>query len=257
METKPVEYQTWDDLVFENRNKAYGAYALRKAYSNQVLLGFGLSVALLAILLLLPKGMKPEGLPIPKLPVIELKEVPIIERNIPQQRAPQRPPQRAVEQHANVAPVITTDPIETTTSEPTQYVEPVSEESGTSQGVEYVEGTGTAVAPTVVETPKEFVRAEIMPSYIGGDKALYDFISKKMRYPASARRMGIEGTVFVSFLVTGDGTVADVKVIRGIHSECDKEAARVIGMLTGWIGAKQGGYPVSVRMVLPIKFQLR
>jgi periplasmic protein TonB len=257
METKPVEYQTWDDLVFENRNKAYGAYALRKAYSNQVLLGFGFSVALLSILLLLPKGMKPESLPIPDLPIIELKEVPIIERNIPPQRAPQAPPTRAVERNTNAVPVVTTDVVETTPSETTQYVEPVSEGSGNSQGVEFVEGTGTAVIPTVVETPKEFVIVEIMPAYTGGDKALYDFISKKMRYPASARRMGIEGTAFVSFLVRGDGTVADVKVIRGFHPDCDKEAARVIGMLTGWIGGRQGGYPVSVRMVLPIKFQLR
>jgi protein TonB len=68
--------------------------------------------------------------------------------------------------------------------------------------------------------------------------------------------MGIEGIVYVSFLILGDGTVTDVKVLRGIHTDCDKEAVRVISKLPGWSGGKQGGIPVSVRMVLPVKFKL-
>jgi periplasmic protein TonB len=258
METNPKEYQTWDDLVFENRNKAYGAYALRKAYSNQVLLGFGFSVALLAILLLLPKGSKPEIFPTAELPTIKLMEVPTIERNVePQQRA--LPPARRAETiNTNTTPVIATEPVDNITPVTPTESGALGSTNGSETGISDTETTttGTDIVPVATEPPV-CIFAEVMPAYTGGNEALYEFISRKMRYPASARRMGIEGTVYVSFVVTGDGSIAEVTVIRGIHHDCDKEAARVISMLRGWTGGRQGGRPVSVRMVLPIKFQLR
>lgn len=83
------------------------------------------------------------------------------------------------------------------------------------------------------------------------------FIQKKMRYPSIARQQEIQGTVFVSFVVNGDGTISDVVVIRGIHPDCDKEAIRVVSLLPGWMGGKHNGNPVAVKMVLPITFSLK
>jgi protein TonB len=157
----------------------------------------------------------------------------------------------------NTTPVVTTALIvEPVVQEPTTPVV----ENGTETGGTTVAGNTIGaidIPPTVIEQPKEFVVVEIMPAYEGGHQEMINFLGRKMKYPASARRMGIEGTVYVSFLVKGNGEVDDVKVVRGIHPDCDKEAARVVSLLDGWIGGRQGGVPVSVRMVLPIKFKLK
>jgi protein TonB len=116
---------------------------------------------------------------------------------------------------------------------------------------------GMVETPVVVDFTKEFLHPETPPVYDGGYEAMLNFMQRKMRYPNLPRKMGIEGTVFVSFLVNGDGSIGDVKVLRGIHPDCDKEAVRVISMLQGWTGGKQGGVPVKVRMALPIKFKLK
>lgn len=253
MEPKTVDHDTWDDLVFENRNKAYGAYALRKSYNNQVLLGFGLSVALVAILLFLPKGAKPEIIPTPVLPTIILDPAPDIIPNIKPEIKPLPPARRTEEVNTNTTPIITTDPVDTTAPETSTQSTALGSTEGSETGIgeSQVSGTGDAVVATI-EVPKEVVFAEVMPQYDG----MYDFIKRKLHYPSSARRMGIEGTVYVSFLVQGDGSVTDVKVLRGIHHDCDKEAVKVVSQMTGWSGGRQGGRPVTVRMVLPIKFKL-
>jgi protein TonB len=85
---------------------------------------------------------------------------------------------------------------------------------------------------------------------------MYNFIRSKIHYPASARRMGLEGTVYVSFVIDRDGKVIKVEVIRGLSPDCDKEAARVIALLPGWNPGRQNDVPVMVRMTLPITFAL-
>jgi protein TonB len=82
------------------------------------------------------------------------------------------------------------------------------------------------------------------------------FIGKNLKYPSAARRMGIEGQVFVQFVVDAEGKISEVKTIKGISAECDKEAERVIKMMPPWKAGKQNGKPVKVRFVLPIRFKL-
>src|SRR5690606_1607981 len=101
---------------------------------------------------------------------------------------------------------------------------------------EAVEGTGDIVweepvEQVVIEEPDEnkiFMVVEQQPEFEGGYAAMMAFIKKNMRYPASARRMGIEGTVYLSFVVGKDGSINDVQVLRGISADCDKEAVRVV-----------------------------
>jgi protein TonB len=120
-------------------------------------------------------------------------------------------------------------------------------------------GTGTAqtnvVVPTepVVISDPTFIAAEVMPVYDGMSK----FFGRNLKYPSSAKRMGISGTVYVTFVVGKDGKVRDVQVLRGISPDCDKEAVRVISMMPGWSPGFQNHQPVSVRMTLPIKFYLQ
>ena len=103
---------------------------------------------------------------------------------------------------------------------------------------------------------KIYTVVEQQPEFPGGYTAMMDFIRENMRYPADARQQGIEGTVYVSFIVQSDGTVTDEKIIRGIGASADAEAKRVLEISPNWIPGKQSGEPVSVRFVLPIKFNL-
>ena len=84
----------------------------------------------------------------------------------------------------------------------------------------------------------------------------HEYVRKKLKYPSQARRMGIEGKVFIQFVVGKDGEITEVKVIRGVGAGCDEEAARVIKSSPKWTPGKQRGQAVKVRMVLPITFKL-
>jgi len=97
---------------------------------------------------------------------------------------------------------------------------------------------------------------ETMPSYVGGISEFYKFVSKNLKYPAQARRMGIEGKVFVHFIVDKNGSLSDIKIMRGIGAGCDQEVLRIIRKSPKWNPGKQRGVPVKVRMMLPITFKM-
>ena len=97
---------------------------------------------------------------------------------------------------------------------------------------------------------------EDQPGFPGGMPAFYEYVSKNLKYPNQARRMGIEGRVFVQFVVGKNGSITDVTAIKGIGAGCDEEAVRVIKSSPNWSPGKQRGKPVKVRMILPITFKL-
>lgn len=111
--------------------------------------------------------------------------------------------------------------------------------------------------PPKEETPDEIVDfTEVQASFKGGMKAWYEYLQKNLKYPSQARRMGIEGTVMVRFVVNKDGSVQDVEVLRTIGGGCDEEAKRVIENSPVWNPGKMRGIPVRSRQVIPIKFKL-
>ncbi len=101
-----------------------------------------------------------------------------------------------------------------------------------------------------------FTIVEDQPEFPGGIQAFYKFVSDKIKYPSQAKRMGIEGRVFVQFVVDKDGTVTNVEAVKGIGAGCDEEAVRVMKSVPRFKPGKQRGRPVRVRMVLPIMFKL-
>jgi len=111
-------------------------------------------------------------------------------------------------------------------------------------------------APEEEEVDEIFTIVEDQPTPEGGMSAFYQFISKKLKYPAQARRMGIEGKVFVQFVVDKDGSLTEVQAVKGIGAGCDEEAERVIKSAPKWKPGKQRGRSVKVRMILPITFKL-
>lgn len=111
--------------------------------------------------------------------------------------------------------------------------------------------------PLPVEEPDViFDIVETQPEPIGGMASFYKHVGQQMKYPNQARRMGIEGKVFVQFVIDKQGNLTEVKAIKGIGAGCDEEAVRVIQNSPSWSPGKQRGRPVKVRMILPITFKL-
>lgn len=107
------------------------------------------------------------------------------------------------------------------------------------------------------ENPDEiFVVVETTASPKGGIAQFYEYISANLVYPPPARRMRVEGKVFVEFVINKDGTITDVKAVKGIGAGCNEEAVRVIQNAPAWNPAKQRGKPVRQKMVLPIYFKM-
>ena len=104
---------------------------------------------------------------------------------------------------------------------------------------------------------KVLEKAEVMPEYPGGDQAMMDFVAKNVQYPQEARDKEISGRVLVSFIVEKDGSIADVKVVKGIGGGCDEEAVRVVKAMPKWKPGKDKGKPVRVSYMMPIFFKLQ
>ena len=104
---------------------------------------------------------------------------------------------------------------------------------------------------------KVLEKAEVMPEYPGGDQAMMDFVAKNVQYPQEARDKEISGRVLVSFIVEKDGSIADVKVVKGIGGGCDEEAVRVVKAMPKWKPGKDKGKPVRVSYMMPFTFKLQ
>ena len=108
-----------------------------------------------------------------------------------------------------------------------------------------------------VSETEVFTIVEEMPAYPGGDDKLYEYLGKNIKYPQIARESGIQGRVFVNFVVEPDGSVSNVKVMRGIGGGCDEEAVRVIKTMPKWKPGKQRGKAVRVTYTIPVVFKLQ
>lgn len=101
-----------------------------------------------------------------------------------------------------------------------------------------------------------FTVVEEMAEFKGGNAAFAKFLQKNVKYPPQARRMGVEGKVFVQFIVGKDGNLSDIKILKGLGAGCDKESIRVMKKSPPWKVAKQRGRPVRLRMVIPLNFTI-
>ena len=98
---------------------------------------------------------------------------------------------------------------------------------------------------------------EIMPEFPGGLPALYTYLRQNVNYPTYAKEIGIQGTVYLSFVVEKDGSISNVEILRTVGGGCDEEAIRVVKSMPHWSPGKQMGRPVRVIFNLPIKFALQ
>lgn len=103
----------------------------------------------------------------------------------------------------------------------------------------------------------ELYRADVPPSFPGGEAALMKYLVNTIKYAPEAKRSKIEGTVWVEFIIGKDGSVYDVKIVRGIGGGCDEETLRAVLQMPQWLPGKQKGIPVNVRFTLPVTFKLQ
>lgn len=257
MKTESEQVPRWDDIIFENRNKDYGAYAIRKNYNDSVLkaeaISIGIGILIFVVPILMPKEqILPTVIDEPK-GGIEWKDFKVKQENPPSPKPPMRKMDASIIPTRVTTEQVIDEPITKSTTDEVAYT--TGPETGTTEST--TDGTVDFGNEIPIEVPTEpFSIVEIMPEYVGGEAAMMKFIQKKMRYPTKAQRRGDQGTVYVSFVVSADGSVTDVKIVKGIGKECDEEAVRVISMMDKWRPGVQNKIAVPVRKVLPIKFKL-
>lgn len=167
---------------------------------------------------------------------------------ITQQETPPPPPEQA--------PQTTLLNIVENTVDVSNDIEIDAESDENTQNQEYVapQGDNNELEKEELEI---FTVVEESPDYVGGDLGRIKFLQDNIKYPQMARESGIQGTVYVTFVVERDGAVTDVKVQRGIGGGCDEEAIRVVKAMPRWKPGKQRGKSVRVQFNMPIKFTLQ
>ncbi|MEL6133100.1 MAG: energy transducer TonB, partial [Bacteroidota bacterium] len=133
-------------------------------------------------------------------------------------------------------------------------------EEGEFENHETVVQTSTPIQPDSLDRPtintdQPLVEADVLPSFPGGEPALYRFLSSHIRYPEDALRQKVEGKVFVRFVIREDGSITDLQIRKGIGFGCDEEALRVIRMMPRWIPGELGGQRVPVFSSLAVNFK--
>jgi periplasmic protein TonB len=267
-----VAMTNFDDILFANRNRAYGAYVLRQTYrstlSRAVLIGSALFLG---------------GLQLPRLYALVKPEPNLFMTELtPENFKPDVPkdePAVAPPPPAKLAPAIATvrNPIpEVVADAPDDVVDvaTVDELQEATSGQTTQEGTGdvelilapeAASGPTTaeraIETPEHhneqiFIGVEQDPEFPGGLAALGRFLQQNIQYPMAAARANVSGRVFVSFTVNTDGSITDSQVLKGLGFGTDDEALRVLKAMPRWKPGRQSGRAVRVRYNLPISFTL-
>jgi protein TonB len=110
--------------------------------------------------------------------------------------------------------------------------------------------------PKEEEVDEVFTVVEDQPEFPGGIQAFYEFVGKELKYPSQARRLGVEGRVYIEFVVGKDGELTNFTVVKGVGAGCDEEAIRVMKLVPKFKPGKQRGKAVKVRMVMPIYFKM-
>jgi protein TonB len=247
-----------DDIVFENRNKSYGAYFLRRRYNKIVTRALFFAVFFFLGIVSIPliaNYLHPVKLISDKQIIIfDPRLIPPPEKTV----LPKLPePINKLRLDAFRPPVVVSDPVDenidiSTLMEGTLdgVIDP------TDDGALYIDETKGNVVIDQKPVEKPFTIVELMPAFIGGEEALYKWIGANIKYPIAARETGIHGTVIVTFVVEKDGSITGTQVLRDIGGGCGEEATRVINLMPKWREGRQNNLPVRVQFNLPIKFTL-
>lgn len=251
----------FDDLVFEHRNKAYGAYQLRKKYHRVVFGGILFSSCLAIAAVLIPFLARPRTENIISVGrgnvTLHLDNLaPPAEQIYIPPSAPSPPPEKIQETVKYVPPVVV-DSVAPAEMAPLTIEEALtSNENETSNlsGSGFGDGLSSGQGGNG-DSEEAFFQVEVMPSFRGGDLTKFrEWVGRRTNYPQAAIEQKIRGTVFLTFIVEKDGSVSNVTIIKGVHPLLDAEAVKVISESPKWSPGLQRGQPVRVRFQIPLSF---
>lgn len=252
--------ETLEDLVFEKRNKDYGSYFLRKKYRKYVTISMIIGLLILAGVVAYPlisAYINKTRLVREKEKTVSVEMMKVMKEELPPPPPPPPPPDAIVEKVKFTAPVVVED---TNIETGLMTQDDLSAKGNTEVPTEEIEIEIKDEKPQVIEQKVEaeiFTVVEEQPGYPGGEEARMKYLKESIRYPEEAKELGIQGRVFVTFVVEVDGSITDVRVLRGIGGGCDEEAVRVVRGMPKWVPGKQRGVPVRVQFNLPIRFTLQ
>jgi protein TonB len=256
--------QKVNDIIFKNRNKSYGAYAIRSSYGNTVFkslafmfLGFG---TIMAVAFYFSNRPGDQNLNIGQ--VLDQDSV----YTVPLDMTPKKPEpqtQQPKQHNASSSSAGISTNVSDTASVVTNTPTDISN-TGVGTAITGVgEGTTTATTGSFVSNNTVTVEADPVPipdtapEFEGGLKALYAFLGSKLRYPELAREIGKQGIVYVKFVVDQNGKVGNLKLLNNLGYGLDEEALRVVGLIPDFkTPGKVGGRAVKVYYQLPIKFSM-
>lgn len=274
----------WCDIVFEGKNKEFGAYVLRNQspsrHNRAVLIVLAALAVILGLLILSITGVfsrgEEEGADVATEQEIatldsqdedmEEEEEEIIYQEPEEEIAP--PEEVANEQRVTETLVVNDEDFDQSKEVKTQ--EEITENEAMAGAVDVTDGvndqnkqsireTIIAEAPAAPEPEKVYTMAmvEQKPEFPGGEAAMYKWLGDHINYPAQASEEGVQGRVVVQFDVAKDGSIVNVKIARGRHPALDKEAVRLVKSMPAWQPGRNNGQPVKVTYTLPITFKLQ
>lgn len=272
----------WREIVFEGKNKEFGAYKLREsspARHTKAIVSVLIAVAIILVLLILSVSgvfSKPEE---EQITTATVQEITTVDTEEEIEEEPEEefvlPPEPeeivAPEEVANQQQVTDLLIVEDDKLEEDKQVknqEDVLDNEAAVGAVDITEGTNdlnkiiikdeVIAAPKVEEEqPMNIAMVEQKPEFNGGEAAMYKWLSDNIVYPSAASEEGVQGRVVVEFVVGKDGSITNVRVVRPRHPALDKEAVRVVKAMPKWIPGRNNGQPVKVTYTLPVTFKLQ
>lgn len=251
-----------EDFIFEQRNKEYGAYYLRKTYLKTlitaVVMGTGIflsGVSAVWVSNYVKKGISSNE---------QENITSVMLSNLPKKEAAEIIPELPVaEQKKTVAfraPIVINTDEEITGElsdmmENTQNINPADTISEVIIEISE-EPKKTSVIEEQEEEIKIYTFVEEYPQFPGGDAERINYLRDNLKYPSLAKETGIQGAVYVTFVVEKDGSISNISIIRGIGGGCDEEALRVVSAMPKWNPGRQNGKEVRVQFNMPITFKL-
>jgi protein TonB len=249
-----------DEVVFEKRNKLYGAYILRKMYNKQLVRALFVSTAILVAGLAYPLASSFRDQSHGRL-IINEGDIIYLGNELPPDveppvLPPPPPPTTKIQNQVRFVPPVVVDDIVTEDG-----FLPMDDINKTQTNpVDINPETSVEKQPVIVEEPEAkkelFIIAEEMPLFPGGDNERMKFLAQNIQYPQQASELGIQGTVYIQFVVDSKGNITDVKIMRGIGGGCDEEALRVVKIMPKWHPGKQNGKTVRVLYTMPVTFKI-
>ncbi|MCI1742033.1 MAG: energy transducer TonB [Prevotella sp.] len=268
----------WVNMIFQGRNKAYGAYKLRTSISKRNVMAIIImliAAAIIASILGIQAIVKANQQKVAVTTSVELSQLANKKKAVVEKRTIIKEEKKEVVKQVKssikfTAPVIKKD------NEVKKEIVSQEDLNNTKTAVGAFDVKGNSDQGTVLKAEQEIAQpappapkpsAEIenkvfdvveqMPSFPGGNSALMSYLNSNVKYPVVAQENGVQGRVVISFVVEKDGSITDVQVVKSVDPSLDREASRVVRSMPRWNPGKQNGQAVRVKYDVPVSFRLQ